>query len=46
MPNINDADRNSFYDELMNDASSLMSKEASYDEKSIEEALSASDLSE
>lgn len=45
MPNTNDAS-NSFYDELMNDASSLMKKEASYDEKSVEEALNNSDLNE
>ena len=46
MPNTNDAKGNSFYDELMNDASSLMQKEASYDEKSIEDALNNSDLNE
>lgn len=36
----------SFYDEIMNDAGALMSKQASYDEESIEKALNDSDLSE
>lgn len=36
----------SFYDEIMNDAGTLMSKQASYDEESIEKALNDSDLSE
>lgn len=44
MPNTNNSD--SFYDEIMNDAGSLMSKQASYDESSIEKALNDSDLSE
>lgn len=39
-------ENNSFYDAIMNDANSLMSKEASYDEQSIEKALQDSDLSE
>ena len=44
MPNTNNSD--SFYDEIMSDAGSLMSKQASYDESSIEKALNDSDLSE
>ena len=39
-------ENNSFYDAIMTDANSLMSKEASYDEQSIEKALQDSDLSE
>lgn len=39
-------ENNSFYDAIITDANSLMSKEASYDEQSIEKALNDSDLSE
>ena len=37
---------NSFYDSIMNDAQSLMEKEASVDSSSIEKILSESDMSE